>query len=216
MRSYYKALDACAKGGMPAVAAEPHYVELFTKNPANKTHLLGWEPARFMTRMKLWGDFLARAGDTTRFPVTGLEAALLRRITQPTLCVYIMDAGGKDDGMHTLSAMRAAHAALPGASGREVVVSHDKEVYTTAIDAFAADFSNAIPPPQSPSFAARSAPLAARPGFYTHLPDDAEVAQFVDYYDRVAADNAAEAERERNTACACNGARAWLSDWRTK
>jgi hypothetical protein len=214
--SYYKALDTCAKGGMLAVASEPHYVELFAKNPGNKERLLGWDAARFMTRMKVWGDFLARAGDSGRFPVTGLDTALLSRITQPVLCVYIMEPGGKDDGMHTLSAMRAAHAALPGAAGREVVVTHDKEVYTKAIDAFAADFSNTIPPPQSPSFAARSAPLAARPGMYTHLPGDDEVAQFVDYYTRLAADNAAEAERERNAACACNGARAWLSDWRTK
>ncbi len=83
---------------MAAVAAEPHYAELFEKNRHNRETLLGWDAARYMTQMKVWGDYLARAGDTARFPVTGLDAALLRRVTQPALCIYVMDAGGKDDG----------------------------------------------------------------------------------------------------------------------
>ena len=63
---YLKALDACARGGMEAVAAEPHYVELFAKNPANRARLLSWDAAHFMTQTKMWADFLARAGDATR------------------------------------------------------------------------------------------------------------------------------------------------------
>lgn len=199
---------------MAAVAALPHYTELLQKNKNNRSRLLAFEPARFMTQMKLWGDFLARAGDAQRFPVTGLDAALLSRIRHPALCIYVVDTGGKDDGMHTLSAMRALHDVLPGAADREVIVSHEKEVYARAIDSFAARMVAPSVPPPSPSFAAREAPLAVTPGMYSHMPDAAEVAQFKSYYEKVAADNAAEAERERNAACACNTARSWLSAWR--
>ena len=162
------------------------------------------------------GDFLQRAGDAARFPVTGLETALLARVRQPALCVYVMDEGGKDDGMHTLSAMRALHATLPGAAGREVVVTHDRDVYTAQIEAFAASLPPAIAPPPSPSMATRQAKLAVTPGMYPHMPSDAELQQFVQYYEKLAADNAAEAERERAAACACTGVRSLLSGgWRT-
>jgi hypothetical protein len=203
---------------MPAVAAEQHYIDLFLKNPGNRARLLDMDAARFMTQMKMWGDFLARAGDAARFPVTGLDTALLSRIQTPTLCVFVMDEAGKDDGMHTLAAMRALHACLPGAAGRELVVTHDKDRYCAAIDAFAAGIAAPLAPPQSPSFSARSAALCAVPGMYSHLPNDAELAQFAAYYGKVAADNAAEAELEAERACSCaQGPRAWLpSIFRTK
>jgi hypothetical protein len=113
--------------------------------------------------------------------------------------------------------MRALHEHLPGARGREMVVTHDKNVYCAAIDAFAASIEAPLVPPQSPCLAARTRSLAALPGFYTHMPNAQELAQYREYYGKLAADNAAEAERERNAACACNGARSWLpTAWRTQ
>ena len=94
---YFTALDACAKGGMEAVASLPRYKELCAKNPENRMRLAAMDPARFMTQHKLWGDFLARGGSPTEFPVTGLHVDFLKRIKQPALCIYVVDAGGKDD-----------------------------------------------------------------------------------------------------------------------
>ena len=94
---YFTALDTCAKGGMEAVATLPRYKELCTKNLDNWLRLASMDPARFMTQHKLWGDFLARGGSPTEFPVTGLHADVLKRVKQPALCIYVVDAGGKDD-----------------------------------------------------------------------------------------------------------------------
>ncbi len=115
---YFTALDTCAKGGMEAVATLPRYKELCVKNPDNRMRLAAMDPARFMTQHKMWGDFLARGGATTDFPVTGLhvrarptghrglmlaltcsllQADFLKRVKQPALCIYVVDAGGKDD-----------------------------------------------------------------------------------------------------------------------
>ena len=94
---YYTALDACAKGGIEAVASLPRYKELCSKNPDNSLKLAAMDPARFMAQHKCWGDFLARGGSPAEFPVTGLHADFLKRIKQPALCVYLVAEGGKDD-----------------------------------------------------------------------------------------------------------------------
>jgi len=202
---------------MDAVASLPRYRELCVKNPENRLALEGMDPAHFMAQHKCWGDFLARAGAPTEYPVTGLHADFLKRVRQPALCVYVMDDGGKDDGMHTVDAIRALHASLPGAVGSEPVVAAEsaKETWIAAIESFAASIPCSLAPPQSPSFASQQAPLKPLPGAYPHMPNDAEVKQFETYYLGVATENAAEAERERNAACACNGMRAWMpSGWR--
>ena len=94
---YYTALDACAKGGMEAVASLPRYQELCSKNPENSLKLAAMDPARFMAQHKCWGDFLARGGSPAEFPVTGLHADFLKRVKQPALCIYLVAEGGKDD-----------------------------------------------------------------------------------------------------------------------
>ena len=94
---YYTALDACAKGGIEAVASLPRYKELCSKNPDNSLKLAAMDPARFMAQHKCWGDFLARGGSPAEFPVTGLHADFLKRIKQPALCIYLVAEGGKDD-----------------------------------------------------------------------------------------------------------------------
>jgi len=212
---YFKALDACAAGGMKAVAALDHYRTLFEKNPGNKARLLAMDPARFMTQLKVWGDSLARAGDTAAFPVTALAAPLLARVSQPTQCVFIADEGGGDDGMHTLAAMRGAHAAIPGAAGRPVVVSGDKEVFGDAIAAFVASLPAVLEAPPTPSAAERSRPLRSLLDAYPQLPSAAEVGEFWAYYSKVAAENAAEAEREAASACSFGGALDGLYLWRS-
>ena len=232
---YYTALDACAKGGIEAVASLPRYKELCSKNPENSLKLAAMDPARFMAQHKCWGDFLARGGSPAEFPVTGLHADFLKRVKQPALCIYLVAEGGKDDvriaatlllsrlsrrcaqGMHTVDAIRALHASLPAAVGSDPVVAADsaKDQWVAAIEAFAATIPCSLAPPQSPSFASQQAPLKPLAGAYPHMPSAQEVQQFESYYLKVAADNAVEAERERNAACACTGLRAWLpTGWR--
>lgn len=212
---YFKALDACAVGGMKAVAALDHYRTLFEKNAGNRARLLAMDPARFMTQLKVWGDSLARAGDSAAFPVTALAVPLLARVSQPTLCVFIPDDGGGDDGMHTLAAMRGAHDAIPGAAERPVLVSSDKDVFGEAIAAFVASLPAVLEPPATPSAAERSRPLCGLPGAYPQLPSEAEVAEYWVYYRRVAAENAAEAAREAASACSFGGALDGLYTWRS-
>ena len=120
-------------------------------------------------------------------------------------------------GMHTVDAIRALHASLPAAVGSDPVVAADsaKDQWVAAIEAFAATIPCALAPPQSPSFASQQAPLKPLAGAYPHMPSAQEVQQFESYYLKVAADNAVEAERERNAACACTGLRSWLpTGWR--
>jgi len=201
---YYQHLDTCANFGLAAVAKDPHYTALFERNPANRARLLSWGAERFMLQMKLWGDALSRAGDAVKFPVTGLPRELLQGIQQPALCVYVADPGGKDDGMHTLSAMRALHGCLPGAYG-PAVVTDDKEVYVRAIQDFIGALSPPTHMPQSPSPAKYCAPLAVRPGMYPQLPNDAELAQMRAYYAQRAAEGAEEEAREKKSLCSLGG-----------
>ena len=119
--------------------------------------------------------------------------------------------------MHTVDAIRALHANLPAAVGSDPVVAAEsaKDQWVAAIESFAASIPCSLAPPQSPSFASQQAPLKPLPGAYPHMPTAQEVQQFESYYHTVAADNALEAERERNAACACNGLRSLLpSGWR--
>ena len=212
---YFKHLDAVASGaGMAAVAHHPHFVSLFEKNPGNKERLLSYPPDRFMLQMKVWGDSLAKAGDSSVFPVTALSRQLLQGIKQPALCVYIQDASGGDDGMHTLSAMQALHAELPGAAARPVVVAEDKEVYCAAIEQFMATVPMPATVPESPSAAAMTQPLRVREGMYPQLPNPKEMQELRAYYAKLASDNADEAANERKALCSFGGIFDGLYTWK--
>jgi pimeloyl-ACP methyl ester carboxylesterase len=211
---YFKHLDAVASGaGMAAVAHHPHFVSLFEKNPGNKERLLSNSADRFMLQMKIWGDSLAKAGDSSAFPVTALSRQLLQTIQQPALCVYIQDPSG-DDGMHTLSAMQALHAELPGARARPVVVTDDKEVYCSAIEEWMATVPLPTTVPESPSAAAAAAPLRVRDGMYPQLPSPQELQQLRSFYANLASENADEAANERKALCSFGGIFDGLYTWK--
>lgn len=70
---YFKFVDVCTAGGMDLVAKDEHFQNLFERNAANRERLLATDPGVFMARMRSWGDFLQRAGDPQKYPVTGLD-----------------------------------------------------------------------------------------------------------------------------------------------
>ena len=214
---YYKHLDTVASGGgMRAVAAHPHFASLFEKNPANRARLLSYPPDRFMLQMKVWGDSLSKGGDSAAFPVTALPRALLQKIKQPALCVFIAEPGGGDDGMHTLSAMQGLHSVLPGAASRPVVVSDDKEVYCAAIEDFMAhDVPMPTTIPQTPSAAILAQPLRVREGFYPQMPSPQELQELREYYSQLAQGRDEEAEQEKKALCSFNGLFDGLYSWKT-
>ena len=207
---YYQMLDACACGGLETVAREPHFAELFEKNPENRARLLACEPGRFMLTMRCWGEMLSKAGDSKAFPVTALSASLLQSIRQPALCVYMQPSKGEDDGMHTLHAMQSLHDCLSAASGPTVVAA-DNDQCVAAIVPFLGSVAapEAAPPPPAEPFV-----FGAREGMYPQTPPAAELAAFQSYYADAARKLAHDAEASRKSLCSFGGLCDWMYSWK--
>lgn len=199
---------ACEAGGMAAVAAGPHFAELLQRSPASRATLLSFDPAAFMLQYRVWGECLSRGGDPNDFPVTGLASDLLRRVAQPSLCVYIANEDGKDDGMHTRAAMGALHAALPAARPA-VVDTTSTDVWVAQVMEFAReiDASHESAAGEEATCAPPLRPFSHMPGFYAHLPTAEEIDAWRGQYERAAALGAAVAAQDeaKGGAASCSG-----------
>jgi pimeloyl-ACP methyl ester carboxylesterase len=99
-------LEAAHRGGMPAVAALPHWAERIRVNPRNAHFILDANPAEFISVMERWLQAYvpSRAG-----PVAGIADADIARITTPVVVVR----GDSRDYNHPESVSRHVQALAP-------------------------------------------------------------------------------------------------------
>eukprot|EP00747_Dinoflagellata_sp_TGD_P014799 gnl/TRDRNA2_/TRDRNA2_123739_c1_seq1.p1 gnl/TRDRNA2_/TRDRNA2_123739_c1~~gnl/TRDRNA2_/TRDRNA2_123739_c1_seq1.p1 ORF type:complete len:146 (-),score=27.06 gnl/TRDRNA2_/TRDRNA2_123739_c1_seq1:38-430(-) len=97
---------------MALVAQAPLFRELCAANPRNGYRLQKLQPAEFAQAMRVSASWLESSGTC---PVLGHSSKELAAVVQPAAVNFNMHACR--DGMHTLAAAEALHAALPNVWG---------------------------------------------------------------------------------------------------
>ena len=116
---YTSHIEAAEKGGMAAVCAMEHWMEVIKANPASRAKLMALEPQDFIARMVQWRrSFQAGA----EHPVIGLSPAELRSMAAPA-CI----APGSDP-VHPRHAGQAAHRLMPNAEYHQVVTDDHPDI----------------------------------------------------------------------------------------
>jgi pimeloyl-ACP methyl ester carboxylesterase len=114
---YTSHIEAAEKGGMAAVCAMEHWMEVIKANPTSRAKLMALEPRDFIARMIQWRRSFQAGAD---HPVIGLSPAELRSMTMPA-CI----APG-NDRVHPRLPGQIAHRLMPNAEYREVL-TEDRE-----------------------------------------------------------------------------------------
>ena len=139
--AYYRPYAAAARaGGMAAFMATSHYRLLCSGGGGggddggvaaeNAAALAGAEAGAVASQFERWAQYMEARGDPLAlFPMAGVDAATLRRVRCPSLCLHSSEFG---DGMHTLEAMEA----LAGALSAPLVHELDLGKWLPAVRAF--------------------------------------------------------------------------------
>ena len=108
---YEQYLDAVAKGGVEAVLQTEHFAALAKANPVNAETLRQMGAEAFAAAMRRW---LAGFRADCDYPVAGISAEAMRKITLPAIVIP------GNDRVHPPSAGQAAHRLLPNSVYQEV------------------------------------------------------------------------------------------------
>jgi pimeloyl-ACP methyl ester carboxylesterase len=114
---YTSHIEAAEKGGMAAVCAMEHWMEVIKANPTSRAKLMALVTQDFIARMVQWRRSFQAGAD---HPVIGLSPAELRSMTMPA-CI----APG-NDRVHPRLPGQVAHRLMPNAEYREVL-TEDRE-----------------------------------------------------------------------------------------